>query len=237
MENAAVLRNTRLSEDFYLIKVRHKNTAAMGQFYMLRAWGDFPVLSRPISVFDSDGESVSFLYKVVGEGTELIAALREGASLSLLGPLGRGFPLVEGRVAMVGGGVGIAPLYLAAKTIRAHSQKNLVDLYLGFSSASVLSREFSMVADRLTTDVGGIITDHIRPRDYDVIFTCGPIPMMRALYNKCKDYDVRLYVSMESRMACGIGACLGCSCPTIDGNRKVCKDGPVFEGREIFEFE
>ncbi len=175
MDTAAVLSNTMLSKDLYLIRVKNENTAKMGQFYMLRAWGTYPLLSRPISVFDSDGQTVSFLYRTVGEGTQMLAALRNDDKLTLAGPYGNPFPTVGGRVALVGGGVGIAPLYLAAKT-----------------------------------------------------------PMMKALYRRCEGSSALLYVSLESRMACGIGACLGCSCPTVDGNRRICKDGPVFLAREVF---
>jgi len=211
-------------------------TARMGQFYMLRAWKNYPVLSRPISVFDEDGETVSFLYKVVGKGTEIFSTLHEGDEISALGPLGNSFPNVTGKIALVGGGVGIAPFYLTAKQLKK-SNATSVDLYLGFCEAPLLTEEYKSVADNLVINVGGFITDEIDPSRYDHIMTCGPEPMMRALYEKCKQVDAeeKLYVSLESRMACGIGACLVCSCKTRDGNRKICKDGPVFKGAEVFD--
>lgn len=236
-----IIKNVQLGEDFYLMTVAQKNNAAMGQFYMLRSWKEYPVLSRPVSVYDADGETVSFLYKVVGKGTEMFAALKEGAKITLDGPHGNGFPLLtdKKKIALVGGGVGIAPLYLTAKTYKRECPDCRVDLYLGFSGKPVLTEAFEEAADKLTVNVGGFVTDDIDPRKYDAILTCGPGIMMKVLYEKCVKLNASapLYVSMENRMACGIGACLVCSCKTSGGNRKVCKDGPVFLGSEVFGIE
>ena len=233
-----VTSNRALGEDFYLMRVEEENNARMGQFYMLRAWETYPVLSRPISVYDADKESVSFLYKVVGKGTELLRQLKEGDEITLDGAHGNGFPSLadKKRIALVGGGVGIAPLYLAAKTYKKENPDCTVDIYLGFSGTPVLTEEFETVCDRLTVNVGGFVTDDIDPNAYEAIVTCGPTIMMKVLYSKCVKCQAAapLYVSMENRMACGIGACLVCSCRTANGNRKVCKDGPVFLGSEVF---
>lgn len=236
-----IICNQKVGEDFYLMKAEQKNNAAMGQFYMLRAWDTYPVLSRPISVYDADKDTVSFLYKVVGKGTELLAQLKAGDEITLDGPHGNGFPSVPGakKIALVGGGVGIAPLYLAAKTYKKENPDCLVDIYLGFSGEPVLTQEYEAAADTVTVNVGGFVTDDINPNEYDAIMTCGPTVMMRVLYDKCVrcGAEAPLYVSMENRMACGIGACLVCSCKTSGGNRKVCKDGPVFSGSEVFGVE
>ena len=236
-----VTSNRALGEDFYLMRVEEENNARMGQFYMLRAWETYPVLSRPISVYDADKESVSFLYKVVGKGTELLRQLKEGDEITLDGAHGNGFPSLadKKRIALVGGGVGIAPLYLAAKTYKKENPDCTVDIYLGFSGTPVLTEEFETVCDRLTVNVGGFVTDDIDPNAYEAIVTCGPTIMMKVLYSKCVKCQAAapLYVSMENRMACGIGACLVCSCRTANGNRKVCKDGPVFLGSEVFCIE
>ena len=234
-----VLSNQRVGEDFYLmhsVKARSHGTARMGQFYMLRAWKSHPILSRPISVFDDDGETVSFLYKIVGKGTEIFSTLQKGDEITMLGPLGNSFPDVTGKIALVGGGVGVAPFHLAVKQLKASHGGSCVDLYLGFGKAPVLTEEYERVADNLIVNVGGFISDEIDPAGYDHIMACGPEPMMKALYEKCKKAraEERLYVSMERRMACGIGACLVCSCKTMDGNKKVCKDGPIFKGAEVF---
>jgi dihydroorotate dehydrogenase electron transfer subunit len=135
---------------------------------------------------------------------------------------------------MVGGGAGIAPLYLGAKQYR--DAGCTVDLYLGFSGAAILTTEYRKIADSLTVDVGGFITDAVDPSGYDAVFTCGPEIMMKALWEKCKSAGTgdKLFVSLEARMACGVGACYGCSRKTIGGNKKVCKDGPVFPAQEVF---
>jgi len=230
-----IIENEQLSKDFFLMTVQYPNKARMGQFYMLRGWGSYPVLSRPVSVFDSNCETISFMYKVVGEGTALLSAMKPGDSVTLQGPLGSAFPFVTGRVAMVGGGVGIAPLYYAAKELKKAGSCT-VDLYLGFSDKALLAEKYEKVADKVTVNVGGFITDEIDPTGYDAIFTCGPEIMMKVLYSKCEAVGKgeALYVSIENRMACGIGACLVCSCKTISGNKKACKDGPVLKGSEVF---
>lgn len=233
---ARILENNKKSKDFCLMKVEHENQAAMGQFYMLRAWDTYPLLSRPISVFDSDGKTVSFLYKVVGQGTEIFAGLSAGDEITLEGPLGNGFPQATGRVALVGGGVGIAPLYLAAKTLKKIVPETVVDLYLGFSDEALLVEDYKAIADHVTVNVGGFVTDDIDPLQYDTIMTCGPEIMMKVLYKKCISLQAPapVYVSMENRMACGIGACLVCTCKTRGGNKRACKDGPVMLGSEVF---
>ncbi len=236
---AKILENRQVSEDFYLMRAEQENDAKAGQFYMLRGWDDYPILSRPISVFDADEKSVSFLYKVVGKGTELFTKLEAGDEIKLDGPHGTGFPAVTGKVALVGGGVGIAPLYLTAKMLKKNDPKTTVDIYLGFSGKPMLENEYGDVADKLTVNVGGFVTDDIEPSEYDWILTCGPEIMMRVLYKKCEKQGVaeRLYVSMENRMACGIGVCLVCSCRTKSGNKRVCKEGPVLLGSEVFGIE
>ena len=236
---AEILQNEQVSDDFYLMKVKKENQAAMGQFYMLRAWNEYPVLSRPISVFDADPETVSFLYKVVGKGTEIFTKLKAGDEITLDGPHGNGFPEVKGKIALVGGGVGIAPLYLTAKTLNKLDPDTKVDIYLGFSGQPILTDRYEAVADQVKVNVGGFVTDDIDPREYDFILTCGPEIMMKVLYRKCRDLKAKapVYVSMENRMACGIGACLVCTCKTSKGNRRACKDGPVMLGNEVFDYE
>ena len=236
---AEILQNEQVSDDFYLMKVKKENQAAMGQFYMLRAWNEYPVLSRPISVFDADPETVSFLYKVVGKGTEIFTKLKAGDEITLDGPHGNGFPEVKGKIALVGGGVGIAPLYLTAKTLKKLDPDTKVDIYLGFSGQPILTDRYEAVADQVKVNVGGFVTDDIDPREYDFILTCGPEIMMKVLYSKCRDLKAKapVYVSMENRMACGIGACLVCTCKTSKGNRRACKDGPVMLGNEVFDYE
>jgi dihydroorotate dehydrogenase electron transfer subunit len=240
---ATVVANRPVAPDFYVLEAEfslpggaNSNAAIRGgQFCMLRAWDAEPVLSRPLSVFDAAEGRVSFLYKTAGRGTAIFSRLRSGDSIAIQGPLGNGFPAMQGRIAMVGGGAGIAPLYLSAKQRR--SAGCVVDLCLGFSGEAFLAGEYRSVADQLAVKTGGFITDDVDPSRYDWVFCCGPEAMMRALREKCKaaDTEDRLFVSLESRMACGIGACYGCSRKTASGNKKVCRDGPVFAARELFD--
>lgn len=232
-----VMANQRISADFYLMQVEAlDNQARMGQFYMLRAWSTYPVLSRPISVYDACDQTVSFLYKKIGKGTEILAGLEPGDEITLQGPLGTPFPEVSGKVALVGGGVGIAPLHLAAKQLKAADEDCTIDVFLGFSDKAILLERYQKIASRLVVNVGGFITEEVDVASYDFIFTCGPQAMMAALYQRAVDAGVaeRVWVSEENRMACGVGACLVCSCQTKAGNRKVCQDGPVFRGEEVF---
>lgn len=230
-----VIENIKLSEDFYLLKVRCSDRPEPGQFYMVRAWDLDPLLSRPLSVFDGDGKTLSFLYKPVGRGTERLTQLRSGDNLEILGPLGHGFPLVQGPSAIVGGGLGIAPLYYLAKRLK---EENLgpVDVYLGFSATPVLGETFNRVSDRLRVQSGGYITDLVDTQTYANIFSCGPEIMMKVLCQKVEDEESRaqVYLSLEERMACGFGVCLACSLETRSGRQRVCKDGPVFKGEEVF---
>lgn len=231
---AKILYNKRLSKDFYLISAACGNAVRQGQFYMLRAWDTYPVLSRPVSVYDSDGESVTFLYKVVGEGTEIFSRLGTGDEITLQGPYGNGFPEIKGKIALVGGAAGIAPLHLAAKHLKQSGCET--EIFLGFSDEAILEDEYGQISGNVTVDVGGYITDRVEPEKYDYIFACGPEAMMRALYCKCaaQSAEQKLYVSLESRMACGFGVCLVCSCKTKGGNRRICKDGPVFKAAEVY---
>lgn len=229
---ATVISNERLAEGVYHLAVEGGNGGEMGQFYMLRAWGAYPLLSRPLSIHQVSDSGVDFLYHVVGEGTEILAGLNPGDSLELEGPFGTGFPQVEGRVALVGGGIGIAPLYYCAQELPNS------DIYLGFSRDSYRTEAFRPLAAGLTVDVGGLILDSVDFTAYDHIFVCGPHPMLKAAQLKSiaaaasgKHPDV--YLSLENRMACGIGACLVCSVSCRDGQRKACADGPVFLAEEV----
>lgn len=226
-----VISNERVAEQVYLLKVENCNNdeVRMGQFYMLRAWGNYPLLSRPISVYNKDDRSIEFLIQVVGEGTALLAALRSGDSVSIDGPFGNGFPETEGRVALIGGGIGIAPLYYCAQQIPN------ADIYLGFSKEPYLLDQFNNVAGKLHINVGGYIVDDVDFNQYDTILSCGPHGMMRAIQIKQQitGSSARVYISLENRMACGIGACLVCSVSCKDRRKKACTDGPVFAAEEV----
>lgn len=223
-----VIENRYVGEGMYLLKIEGDFNAKIGQFYMLRAWDKYPLLSRPISIMDIDEEGITFLYKVVGEGTEIFSKLEKGSPIKLEGPYGNGFEKVSGRVALVGGGVGIAPLYMVAKEIKD------CDIYLGFREEPILQDEYKSVCNELNVTVGDtFITDILEVENYDYILTCGPTPMMKAVLKKVEGTETRVQVSLENHMACGVGACLVCTCKTKSGNKKTCKDGPVFWGEDV----
>lgn len=229
-----VIYNKKLTDDMYLLKVAGQYEGRMGQFYMVRAWDRVPVLSRPISIHDIDDEGITFLYRVVGQGTKIMQKLESGMEVKLEGPYGNGFPSFEGKkIALVGGGMGVAPLYLAAKEL---NDKNRVDVYLGFRSERILEDEYERASNSLHINIGGKVGDIVPYEEYDYVFTCGPSKMMEAVNMQAKGKST-VYVSLEKRMACGVGACLVCTCATKGGNKKTCKDGPVFLGEEVEDYE
>lgn len=233
---AKVIFNKKLNnESYYLLSVELNNDAKMGQFYMVRAWDNDPLLSRPLSVFDRDKDYVTFLYKIVGRGTEILSTLKPGDNVTCYGPYGNSFPQVEGKVALVAGGVGIAPLYLVAKTLK--SDKTKIDIYYSLRGKEILREELTNVSDYLLLRTNERVVKDVDASKYDYIFTCGPESLMKDLYKKTKYTHAILYISLERRMGCGIGVCYACTCKTSHGNKLTCKDGPIFLGSEVFEDE
>lgn len=223
-----VLKNEYVGEDMYLMEVEGSFKGEMGQFYMLRAWDNYPLLSRPISIHDISDNSISFLYKVFGEGTKILSKLKHEDTIKLEGPYGNGYEKVEGKVALVGGGIGVAPLYLVAKNIEN------CDAYLGFRNEPILVNKYEEVCNEVNLAVGNtFVTDIIDINKYDYILTCGPTPMMEKLVKMAEGTSTKVMVSLENHMACGVGACLVCTCKTKFGNKKTCKDGPVFRGEDV----
>ncbi|WP_138493514.1 dihydroorotate dehydrogenase electron transfer subunit [Paenibacillus pinistramenti] len=229
MADAVILDNVQLSSGIFRMTVRSESGGLPGQFYMLRAWSTSPLLSRPISIFDIEGDQLHFLYQTAGEGTRLLSQLRAGDRIGLEGPFGNGFPAASGKIALAGGGIGIAPLYYALKHLPQ------AEVYLGFSREPYLVAEFERLSSRVTVDIGGYITDQIDLTAYDQVWVCGPEPMMKAMQRKNEAAGAagKVFVSLENRMACGIGACLVCSTKTSGGRRKACADGPVFPVEEV----
>lgn len=226
---ATIISNRRVAKSVYVMHVEGRFEAKMGQFFMVRGWGGYPLLSRPLSVYDQDEYGIKFLYKAAGEGTKLLSQLKSGDDAALLGPLGHGFPQAQGCTALVGGGIGIAPLYYTARHLEQ------ADLYLGFSDEVYEEQEFRQLGHRVEIDLGGIVLDVVDFDAYDTIFVCGPEPMLRAAQIKSAMSSGRanVYISLENRMACGIGACLVCSVSCESGRKKACSDGPVFRAEEV----
>ena len=212
--------------------------SASGQFLNIKLDGFY--LRRPISICDWNDETVTIIYKVVGKGTEYMATLGEGAQLDILTGLGNGYNLEKSGDAplLVGGGAGVPPLYNLAKKLIAQGKN--VKVILGFNTADEVFYEdkfASLGAETFVTTVDGshgikgFVTNALDAAgNFTYTYACGPEPMLKALYNAS---DVSGQYSFEERMGCGFGACMGCSCKTKYGNKRICKDGPVLEKEEI----
>lgn len=220
-----------------------------GQFVMLRAWNGFaPFLMRPFSIHSADREagSLTLLYKIVGEGTQLLAARSPGETVQLLGPLGHGFPLSneQGRIAVIGRGIGIAPLrYLVEMAL--HSGNEVFAYLSAKTEQQLFDRDYLSeigAVVQCSTDDSENVTDYFK-RDLQTIsftaaYSCGSDRLMREMHRLGAAYGFPTYVSLESHMACGIGACKGCVCKTHDAEQKehyetVCQCGPVFPTERI----
>lgn len=207
-----------------------------GQFINIKLDGMY--LRRPISVFDKGEKTVSIVYKVVGKGTEKMSMMNEGGTLDVLTGLGNGYDIEKSGDAplLIGGGVGIPPLYYLAKELM--NNKKHVKAILGFDTKSeiFLKDEFEKIGvDTVVTTVDGsfgikgFVTDALKG-GYSYFYTCGPEPMLKAVFNAT---DTSGQFSFEERMGCGFGACMGCSCKTVTGYKRICKEGPVLFKEDI----
>ncbi|HCS12118.1 MAG TPA: dihydroorotate dehydrogenase electron transfer subunit [Clostridiales bacterium] len=235
----AVEGNKQVSNNIYRLSAEFESEIKPGQFFMLKTTDNSFLLPRPISINDVNGNIVSFLYRIEGQGTKKISSLSKNDELQLFGPLGNGFDLdkLKGKVAIIGGGIGIAPLLYLCKLLGKKA-----DVYLGYKDREnmYIIDEFKSFAGRcvIVTEDGsfgekGFVTDYVDYDEYNVVVTCGPEIMMKRIANICKDKKIKCYVSLERRMACGIGACLGCTVETKTGNKRACKEGPVFDSEEL----
>ncbi len=222
--------------------------AEAGQFLHLRCRdiGNDPLLRRPISISDIDRASgrLILLYKIIGKGTTLLAQLKAGDWVDCMGPLGKGFALRGERPLLVGGGMGLAPLVALAKALCPRSTEILMG---GRGKEELFWTELFAVSCQnahITTDDGSIglkgtvidmLPQLLSAGGYDAVYTCGPKPMMEKVAKLAKEYGLPCQISLEEHMACGVGACLACSCATKNGGRaKICLDGPVFDAEEVF---
>ena len=230
--------NRPLNETVYKMVLSGDTSAvtASGQFVNIQLEGKY--LRRPISVCDCEDGLLTIVYKVVGHGTEQMALMKSGEQLDVLTGLGNGYDLsLSGEAPLLlGGGVGVPPLYMLAKKLLAKGKK--VSVVLGFNRKDEVfyEEEFKALgADVTVTTVDGsygkkgFVTDAM-PLDYSYFYTCGPEPMLKAVYKASKTSG---QFSFEERMGCGFGACMGCSCKTITGYKRICKEGPVLQKEEI----
>ena len=250
-EKCIVISQDCIAKDIYSLWLKTDKIAAQarpGQFVSVYCNDGGHLLPRPISLCEIDQEkgTLRLVYRVVGKGTEMFAALKAGDSVEVLGPLGNGFPMEEAegkRVFLIGGGIGVPPMLETAKQLKGEPV-----LVMGYRDELFLTDEMKKAGELvIATEDGsagtkGNVLDAIRENDLkaDMIFACGPKPMLRALKAYGLENNIPCYVSMEERMACGVGACLGCVCQSTEvddhsqvKNKRVCKDGPVFLSTEV----
>ena len=233
-----ILSNTALTDTVYKMVLAGDTSAitASGQIVNIQLTGKF--LRRPISVCDYDSETLTIVYKVVGHGTAQMAAMTPGEELDVLTGLGNGYDLsVSGdHPVLLGGGVGVPPMYNLAKKLVAQGKK--VSVILGFNTKAEIfyEEEFKALGCQVTVTTvdgsygkKGFVTDAL-PENYTYFYTCGPEPMLKAVYRATNTSG---QMSFEERMGCGFGACMGCSCKTLTGYKRICKEGPVMRKEEI----
>ena len=233
-----VTENIRLTESVWKMTLEHPELEEQkpGQFVNIKLDGLY--LRRPISVCDSERGWMTLVYKTVGKGTEQMSRIQPGERLDVLTGLGNGYDLSKAGEAplLLGGGVGVPPLYLLARKLR--EQGKTVTVILGFNTKTEIFgesafRELGCRAAVTTADgsygTKGFVTDAL-PEAYSYFYTCGPEPMLKAVYKKTKTSG---QFSFEERMGCGFGACMGCSCKTVAGAKRICREGPVLEKEEI----
>ena len=234
-----ILSNAPLTKDVWRMELGGDTAAitAPGQFVNVKLNGFF--LRRPISICDYDDGKIVIIYKVVGKGTAAMSLMQKGECLDLLTGLGNGYELTKAgeQPLLLGGGVGVPPLYRLAKDLLAKGKQ--VSVILGFNTKSEIfyENEFrALGADVTVTTVDGsygtkgFVTDAMAGKDYSYFYTCGPEPMLKAIFRAAKTSG---QLSFEERMGCGFGACMGCSCKTVTGNKRICKEGPVLVKEDI----
>ena len=233
-----ILSNTALTDSVYKMVMEGDTSAitASGQFVNIQLTGKF--LRRPISVCDYDEKTLTIVYKVVGKGTGQMSAMVPGGKLDILTGLGNGYDLTLAGDAplLIGGGVGVPPMYNLAKKLT--SMGKAVNVILGFNTQSEIfyEEEFKTLGCQVTVTTvdgsygtKGFVTNAL-PEYYSHFYTCGPEPMLKAVY---KATATSGQMSFEERMGCGFGACMGCSCKTLTGYKRICKEGPVMKKEEI----
>jgi len=249
---ATVKENRKIADNHFLLTLQPSGNAQKpkpGNFYMLSVnMGLDPLLKRPLSIHRITGNWLQFMYRVAGKGTNILSEKKPGETLDILGPLGNVFPVNKnpGKIILVAGGIGIAPIFSLAEKISASSP---VLFYGARTKDEVFCRkELKSIGIKpvLTTDDGTLgekgnilaplheyFTKHASAVSDHTVYACGPGPMLKALTAFTLKNNIKSYVALEQHMACGIGTCLGCIVNTIDGYKRVCKEGPVFEAEKI----
>ena len=251
-EFATVLEQKEIASGIFSLWLQTEQIAkdaVPGQFVSVYSSDGSHMLPRPISICEINAEEgkLRLVYRVVGEGTAEFSGLKAGEKLEILGPLGNGFPLKGKKPLLMGGGIGVPPMVQLGAALKAQGCTG-VQTVAGYRDELFLTEELSASGDfYIATEDGsagtkGNVMDAVREHgiEADVIYACGPKPMLRAIKTYAEEKGIECYISMEERMACGIGACLACVCQSkeVDGhshvhNKRVCKDGPVFLSTEV----
>ncbi len=234
-----ITSNEKIARDIFKMTLAGDTSAitAPGQFVNIKLDGLF--LRRPISVCDCVGDNLTLIYKVVGRGTEQMSRMKSGDELDLLTGLGNGYNTRTSGDSplLIGGGVGVPPMYMLCRELISEGKN--VTVVLGFNSKDdvfyenefrALGADVHIATADGTYGTKGFVTDVIKNLQYTFFYTCGPEPMFRAMHKMMKTPG---QYSFEERMGCGFGACMGCSCKTLTGNKRICKEGPVMESEEI----
>ena len=249
-ETAKILSQNKIADGIYSmwIETSAAKDAKPGQFIDVYVNDDSKLLPRPISTCEVKDDSLRIVYRVVGGGTKIMSTYKEGDEIQIIGPLGNGFDMRDGKAILVGGGIGIPPMVELAKNLSERKGRENVISVMGYRDELFLTDEleqFSTVV--IATEDGsagtkGTVIDALDENgvDGDVLYACGPIPMLKALKDWANGKGIECQISLEERMACGIGACLACVCKTKEKdehsnvcNKRICKDGPVFDANEI----
>lgn len=248
-KKAAIITSTvKLTEDVYSIWIKDEQIASCakpGQFLSLYCKSGDRLLPRPISICEIDKENgtLRLVYRVIGTGTEEISRYKVSDTIEVMGPLGNGFTLEGKKAILIGGGIGIPPMLELAKQLDCEKQ-----IVLGYRDEVFLNKDFESYGNvYISTEDGSVgtkgnVIDAIKENriEGDIIFSCGPTPMLRGVKAYAMEHGIKAQLSMEERMACGIGACLACVCKTKDkdhhthvNNTRICKEGPVFDAEDI----
>ena len=233
-----VKENKKIAKNTYEMRLTGDVEGILaGQFVNIKLEGKY--LRRPISICDYSEKDITLIYKVVGVGTEQMAEMSEGESLDVLVGLGNGYSTAESgeKALLIGGGVGVPPLYNLCKKLISEGKEASVILGFNTKSEIFLYDDFKALGAKVTVatadgsfGVKGFVTDAMKDVDYSYFYTCGPEPMFRAIESVAQSSG---QYSFEERMGCGFGACMGCSCKTKYGNKRICKDGPVLKREDI----
>lgn len=249
-ERAVITKADRLASDVYEIWFKAKDIAAAakpGQFISVYSNDGSRLLPRPISICRVEDDELRIVYRVVGKGTEEFSKLCAGQEIDVQGPLGNGYDVTDEyaskKAILFGGGIGIPPMLELAKQLKADK-----DIVLGYRDELFLNEEFeefgkvTIATEDGSCGIKGNVLDAVKANDIkaDVIYACGPTPMLRAIKAYAQENNIECYISLEEKMACGIGACLACVCKTTQKdehsnvhNKRICKEGPVFNAKEV----